>query len=107
MGSGNYTYGNELRKEGKGSFLSPTDALKLASVPLFNGVETSLPPDASFGRMIGKYVPGSFERLEAVPVKNGLRLKGKARLDRPPTGLWSIWTRPAVPTMIPMPWAPR
>lgn len=87
MGSGNYTYGNELRKEGKGSFLSPTDALKLASVPLFNGVETSLPPDASFGRMIGKYVPGSFERLEAVPVKNGLRLKGKARLDRPAYGV--------------------
>lgn len=87
MGSGNSTYGNELRKEGKGSFLAPTDALKLASVPLFNGVETELPPDASFGRMIGKYVPGSFERLEAVPVKDGLRLKGQARLDRPAYGI--------------------
>lgn len=33
MGHGNSTYGNELRNEGKGAFLAPTDALKLASVP--------------------------------------------------------------------------
>ena len=50
-------------------------------------METSLPADASFGRMIGKYVPGSFERLEAIPVKDGLRLKGKVRLDRPAYGI--------------------
>ncbi|MCB5932777.1 hypothetical protein LJB63_25905, partial [[Eubacterium] rectale] len=77
MGHGNSTYGDELRHEGKGAYLAPTDALKLASVPLFNGVETELPADASFGRMLGKYVPGSFERLEAIPVKDGLRLKGR------------------------------
>lgn len=87
MGSGNSTYGNELRKEGKGSFLSPTDALKLASVPLFNGVETELPGDAFYGRMMGKYVPGSFESLDAFPVKDGLRLKGKVRLTRPAYGI--------------------
>lgn len=33
MGHGNSSYGNELRNEGKGAFLAPTDALKLASVP--------------------------------------------------------------------------
>lgn len=87
MGHGNSTYGNELRNEGKGAFLAPTDALMLASVPLFNGVETELPSDASYGRMIGKYVPGSFERLEAVPVKDGLRLKGRVRLTRPAYGI--------------------
>ncbi len=87
MGHGNSTYGNELRNEGKGAFLAPTDALMLASVPLFNGVETELPTDASYGRMIGKYVPGSFERLEAVPVKDGLRLKGRVRLTRPAYGI--------------------
>lgn len=87
MGHGNSSYGNELRNEGKGAFLAPTDALKLASVPLFNGVETELPADASYGRMIGKYVPGSFERLEAIPVKDGLRLKGRVRLTRPAYGI--------------------
>lgn len=87
MGHGNSTYGNELRKEGKGAYLAPTDALKLASVPLFNGVETELPADASYGRMLGKCVPGSFDRLEAIPVKDGLRLKGKVRLERPAYGV--------------------
>ena len=87
MGHGNSTYGNDLRNEGKGAFLAPTDALKLASVPLFNGVETELPADASYGRMIGKYVPGSFKRLEAIPVKDGLRLKGRVRLTRPAYGI--------------------
>ncbi len=82
MGHGNSTYGDELRHEGKGAYLAPTDALKLASVPLFNGVETELPADASFGRMLGKYVPGSFERLEAIPVKDGLRLKGRVQIGR-------------------------
>lgn len=87
MGRGNATYGNELRKEGKGAYLAPTDALKLSSVPLFNGVETEFPADASYGRMVGKYVPGSFERLEAIPVKDGLRLKGRVRLERPAYGV--------------------
>lgn len=87
MGHGNSTYGDELRNEGKGAYLTPTDALKLASVPLFNGVETEFPADASFGRMIGRYVPGAFERLEAISVKDGLRLKGRVRLTRPAYGI--------------------
>ena len=40
MGSGNYTYGEELRpKEGKGSFLSFSSAVRLASHPLFSRTE--------------------------------------------------------------------
>ena len=35
MGSGNRTYGEELRGEGKGSFLTPAHAMRLASHPLF------------------------------------------------------------------------
>ena len=46
-----------------------------------------LPPDASFGRKLGKYVPGAFERLEAIPVKDGLRLKGRVHLTRPAYGI--------------------
>lgn len=37
MGAGNYTYRQELRQEGAGTFLSPADALRLASHPLFSG----------------------------------------------------------------------
>lgn len=87
MGSGNYAYGAELRNEGKGAFLAPTDALKLASVPLFNGVETVLPADASHGRMMGKYVPGSFERLEAKAVKDGVHVMGRIKMTRPAYGV--------------------
>lgn len=37
MGSGNRTYGDELRGEGKGSFLTLDSAMRLASHPLFSG----------------------------------------------------------------------
>lgn len=37
MGSGNRTYGEELRGEGKGSFLTFAHGLRLASHPLFSG----------------------------------------------------------------------
>lgn len=37
MGSGNRTYGDELRGEGRGSFLSLPHALKLAAHPQFSG----------------------------------------------------------------------
>ena len=37
MGSGNRRYGEELRNEGKGSFLTLTHGLKLASHPIFCG----------------------------------------------------------------------
>lgn len=37
MGSGNFTYAQELRKEGKGSFLTIAHAMKLAAHPAFSG----------------------------------------------------------------------
>lgn len=37
MGSGNRTYGEDLRKEGKGSFLTLAHGLKLAAHPMFSG----------------------------------------------------------------------
>lgn len=37
MGSGNRTYGRELRGEGKGSFLTLASSLRLASHPMFTG----------------------------------------------------------------------
>jgi hypothetical protein len=37
MGGGNHTYGQNLRGEGKGTFLSPASAMRLARHPLFTG----------------------------------------------------------------------
>ncbi len=42
MGSGNRTYGEDRRGEGKGSFLTLADALRLASHPMFSGTERDL-----------------------------------------------------------------
>ncbi len=42
MGSGNRTYGEDRRGEGRGSFLTLADALRLASHPMFSGTERDL-----------------------------------------------------------------
>jgi hypothetical protein len=42
MGVGNHTYHDELRGEGKGSFLAMGSALHLAGRPLFNGADTGM-----------------------------------------------------------------
>lgn len=48
MGSGNRTYGEQLRGEGKGTFLTLGEALRLASHPMFSGSVKGfdLPPNA-------------------------------------------------------------
>lgn len=50
MGSGNRTYGEELRDEGRGTFLTLAHALRLASHPQFSGSVKglSMRPTASF-----------------------------------------------------------
>ncbi|HRA89803.1 MAG TPA: glycosyl hydrolase family 98, partial [Planctomycetaceae bacterium] len=47
MGSGNRTYGDELRGEGKGSFLTLAHALRLASHPQFSGSVKGLKQQAN------------------------------------------------------------
>lgn len=47
MGSGNRTYGEELRGEGKGSFLTFAEALRLASHPAFSGSIKGLPLESN------------------------------------------------------------
>jgi len=42
MGSGNRTYGEDRRGEGRGSFLTLADALRLASHPMFSGTERDM-----------------------------------------------------------------
>lgn len=83
MGSGNHVYGNELRNEGKGTFLAPTDAMMLASVPLFRGYETGAlfqyaGGDLGVGR---KYATGDFVKVDASPIPFGMRLSGIVKKD--------------------------
>lgn len=47
MGSGNRTYGDDRRREGRGSFLTLADALRLASHPLFTKSEKGIDLPAS------------------------------------------------------------
>ncbi|MEO0413555.1 MAG: NPCBM/NEW2 domain-containing protein [Verrucomicrobiota bacterium] len=53
MGSGNRTYRDELRDEGKGTFLSEVSSLRLASHPQFSGSQKGLylPAKAQFTQM--------------------------------------------------------
>ena len=56
MGSGNYTYGEELRGAGTGTFLNPTDALRLLAQPLFSGTDKDVATggDAVFSDLVAK-----------------------------------------------------
>lgn len=67
MGSGNYAYGQELRGAGKGSFLNPTDALRLISQPLFSGYDYRVKDSGS----------AVFADLKATPEGNGVRVSGR------------------------------
>lgn len=77
MGSGNRTYGEQLRGEGKGSFLTLAHALRLASHPMFCGsVEgIDLPPGA---------VPSD---LTIDPAEKGFTVTGRVTADPPAYGV--------------------
>jgi len=61
MGSGNYTYRKEWRKEGKGSFLTHSSALRLLVHPLFSGTtkECKEAPEAKYGKLEISHSEGS------------------------------------------------
>lgn len=69
MGVGSYRYGEELRGEGGGAFLSPSDALVLASVPLFNGMETKAKSR--------EVTNGTYSNISIKPVPYGAVISGK------------------------------
>ena len=83
MGSGNHVYGNELRKEGNGAFLAPTDAIMLASVPLFRGAESGVTYRYVGGDIgvSGYYKSGDFTQVEATSIPFGMKFSGKVKLD--------------------------
>ena len=67
MGSGNRTYGEELRGEGKGSFLTFAHALRLLSHPLFGGAKGGRPgqPDLALSE------------VAAIPAGPGFTFRGR------------------------------
>ena len=67
MGSGNRTYGEELRGESKGTFLTAAHALKLAAHPQFSG---------SVKRM-GEPAEVAFSQWSMSPSPEGLKVSGQ------------------------------
>lgn len=73
MGSGNHTYGQELRGEGKGSFLPLADGLRLAAHPMFSGSQKSLTTP----------VKTSFRDLKFTPADKAFRVAGRIESSLP------------------------
>jgi hypothetical protein len=67
MGSGNRTYGEDRRGEGRGSFLVLADALRLAAHPIFSGTV----------RDIDKRPEARWDEVSIVPQSAGLRAAGR------------------------------
>jgi len=75
MGSGNRTYGDEIRNEGRGSFLTLAHALRLTSHPQFSGSVKAFSSEPTC----------SFSSLVAKPIENhkGFSVSGRV-IGRPP-----------------------
>ena len=74
MGSGNQTYGDELRGEGKGSFVTLAHALRLASHPQFSGSVKGL----------GTEPQGAFAELAVEPAAAGTTFRLTGRVEGEP-----------------------
>ena len=73
MGSGNRTYGDEVRDEGKGSFLTLAHAMRLAAHPQFSGSN----------REMSRSVSTAFDDLAFDKIENGFRVSGNVTSDVP------------------------
>lgn len=73
MGSGNRTYGEELRGESRGSFLTLPDALKLAAHPQFSGSTKQIETKAT----------ATFSEWKLAPNADGLQVSGVVKANLP------------------------
>ena len=73
MGSGNRTYGEDRRGEGKGSFLTLAHALRLASHPMFSGSVKGMEDKVSAG----------IENLAISDLADGFTVSGRVIADPP------------------------
>lgn len=76
MGGGNHTYGEELRGEGKGSYLSNAAATILSRHPLFSG-----------GTGVAKEPDASFEGCSVKQVGDAIQIDGKVKSASTPTAV--------------------
>ncbi len=77
MGGGNHTFGRELRNEGKGAFLTYSEALRLSVVPAITGQEPQRRP-----------VDVELVDMKASRVSDkAVLLKGKIKTEKPVLGL--------------------
>lgn len=77
MGSGNRTYGDELRGEGQGSFLTLAHALRLASHPQFSGSIKGM----------GKRATATINDLSITAEGKSIHVSGKIKGDPPVYGV--------------------
>ena len=73
MGSGNRTYGDELRDEGLGSFLTLAHALRLASHPQFSGSVKGM----------GAYTKAHIDELSITAEGKSIHVSGKVKGEPP------------------------
>lgn len=73
MGSGNRTYGDELRDEGQGSFLTLAHALRLASHPQFSGSVKGM----------GDRAKATIENLSITAESKSIHVSGKVKGEPP------------------------
>ena len=71
MGSGNRVYGDQLRDEGLGTFLTFADAVRLVSHPLFSGSEKGLQSSGNLG--------DAFEAIQVQADGEAFVVSGKVR----------------------------
>ena len=73
MGSGNRTYADEVRGEGKGTFLTLAHAMRLAAHPQFSGST----------RGMRQTVSASFEAMRFSSIEDGFRVAGSVSSEIP------------------------
>jgi hypothetical protein len=81
MGSGNRTYGQERRGEGKGSFLTLAHGLRLAAHPMFSG-RTKAMHEQPEPRL---------EEIEVRSAPNSVRMRGRVAAKLPCYAVLGYW----------------
>jgi hypothetical protein len=82
LGGGNHTYREELRDEGKGSFLTMASAMRLASRPLFNGSDKGM-TEAPKIEQCKLSLSTNLVRADLAGRRGGLRVEGTVKGSPP------------------------
>ncbi len=86
LGGGNHTYREELRGEGKGSFLTMASAMRLASRPLFNGSDKNMAEPAKLDHC-KLVLTTNLTRTDLAGRRAALRIEGEVKGSPPIYGI--------------------